>query len=304
MRKKEVITIVLLLNLLLIANISALYVEEDSKISFGHALRVKNISVDDLSPGEQGFIKINLKNNADYTITDVRARLTLPTQVQLLNDVNEIRIAEIKSMDIKEIEYKIISLPTASEGIYGASILVNYVSHYGVNAVNFGDENQDNYSFGIMIKSDPSIFMQLESSEIYRGNIIGDISLKFVNNGTSDIKFLTVTLAESPDYEIISDNKNYIGDLDSDDFQSAKFNIKLNTKKSSIDLPVTISFRDSMNNPYTKQMHALLRIRTASELGKSNGNYAWLILILIIISAAAGYYLYKRGKRKKNKFKI
>ncbi len=304
MRKKEVILIGLFFMLLLVANAFALYVEEDNRISFGHALRVKNITVTDMSPGEGGFIKINLKNNADHAITDIRARLTLPAQVQLLNDVNEIRIAEIKAGDIKEIEYRIISLPTASEGIYGASALINYISHYGVNSVNFGDENQDNYSFGIMIKSDPSIFMQLESSEIYQGKNIGDVSFKFVNNGTSDIKFLTVNLIESADYEIISDNKNYIGDLDSDDFQSATFNLKINSKKTSIDIPVSISYRDSMNNPYIKEIHATLNIRSASELGKSNGNYLWIILILIIIAAGVIYYFYQRSKRKKNKYRL
>jgi len=301
MEKRVIVILVISITLFLIANVSAIYTEESSKISFGHALRVQNISAPQLSPGESGILKVNLKNNAEYSINDVNSRLTLPSQLQFIEDVNEVRIAEIKSGDTKEIEYRIIALPTATEGIYAASLIVNYITHFGVNAFNVGEQNQDNYTLGIIIKSNPSIFVQLDSGDIYKGENIGDINFKFVNNGTSNIKFLTVNLVESNDYEIISDNKNYIGDLDSDDFQTATFKIKLKAEKEMISLPIMISYRDSMNNYYSENLETNLKIRSASELGKSDGNYLlWIIIILaIIVCVVCYFYIKNMGKKRK-----
>lgn len=303
MGKYGVIIIAIVLSFLLIANASALYTEEDNKISFGHPLRIQNISVPDLAPGESGILKVIIKNNAAYSITDVRAKLTLPSQLQFINDVNEVRIAEIKTNGVKEVEYRIIALPTSEEGIYNANLTVNYISHYGVNALNVGEDNQDSYSFGIVIKSSPSLFVQLDSFDVYKEKLSGDITLKFVNNGTSNIKFLTVNLEPSNDYEILSDDKSYVGDLDSDDFQSVIFKIKVNKKVSEVNLPLEISYKDSMNNLYSQQLSTNLKIMKGSEIGKTDGISASTIILIIVVLGIVGYFIYSRFKKKNKNYR-
>jgi hypothetical protein len=304
MKKRFLIFASILLTLFLITNIFAIYTEEDSKISFGHSLRVINISVPDLSPGEYGLLKINIKNNAAYSVSDVRSRLILPSQLQFIEDVNEIRIAELKSGEVKEISYSIIALPKVDEGIYGANLLMDYISHFGVNSFNVGQDNSDNYSFGIEIKSIPSIFVQLDSSDLYKGKVLGNINLKFVNNGTSNIRFLTVNLLESSDYEVISDNKNYVGDLDSNDFQTVNYNINIKNERDSIDIPIRVSFMDSMNNNYNKDMKVTLKIRSASEVGKSDKTYYYIIGIAVIVILIVAYYFYRNLIRRKEKRRL
>lgn len=287
--------------LLLIASASALYTEENNKISFGHPLRIQNISVPDLAPGESGILKVVMKNNAVYSITDIRARITLPSELQLMNDVNEVRIAEIKSNAVKEVEYRIISLPTSTEGIYSASLKINYISHFGVNAFNVGEENEDNYSFGIVVRSPPSLFVQLDSLDVYKEKKSGDVTLKFVNNGTSDIKFLTVNLEPSNDYEILSSDRSYVGDLDSDDFQSVIFKIKVNSKVSEVNLPLDITYRDSMNNLYSQKLDTNFKIMDGSEIGKVTDFSTSTIILIIIVLGAIGYFIYIKFIRKKKK---
>jgi hypothetical protein len=299
MRTREVIIIGFCISLLLIVNISALYIQEDNQISFGHPLRVQSVNAPDLSPGETGILKVNLRNNAAYVVTDVRSKLTLPSQLQFINDVNEVRIAEIKSNETKEVEYRIIALPTTTEGIYSSSLLINYVSHYGVNAFNVGEDNSDNYSFGIVVKSIPSMFVQVDSADIYKEKMSGDLTLKFVNNGTSNIKFLTVNLGPSGDYDILSDNRYYVGDLDSNDYQTVVFKLRVNAKSSEVNIPLTLSYRDSMNNEYSEKSFAKLNIVDGSELGKTSGvsPIAWVIIIIIVIIIV--YFVYKRIIRKR-----
>jgi len=263
---------------------------------------VQSVSAPDLSPGETGILKIDLKNSAAYVITDVRSKLNLPSQLQFINDVNEVRIGEIKSNETKEVEYRIIALPTTAEGIYSSSLLINYVSHYGVNAFNVGEDNSDNYSFGIVVKSTPSMFVQVDSADIYKEKMSGDLTLKFVNNGTSNIKFLTVNLEPSSDYDILSDNKYYVGDLDSNDYQTVVFKLRVNTKSSEVNIPLDLSYRDSMNNEYSQKSSAKLSIVDGSELGKTSdvSPIIWVIIIIIVIVII--YFVYRRiARKKKNK---
>lgn len=303
MRNREVMIIGFCIALLLVANVSALYSPEDNKISFGHPLRIQNISVPDLAPGESGILKVIMKNDAAYSITDVRARLNLPLQLQLINDVNEVRIAEIKTNGFKEVEYSIIALPNSVEGIYNANLTINYISHYGINAINVGQNSQDNYSFGIVIKSPPSLFVQLDSVDVYKEKKSGDITLKFVNNGTSNIKFLTVNLEKSDDYEILSSDRYYVGDLDSDDFQSVTYKIRVNNNVQEVNLPLDVTYRDSMNNFYSQKLNPSFKIMKGSELGKTNGISTSTIILIIVVLGIVGYIIYIKFIKKKKNFR-
>lgn len=290
-------------SLFLISSCSALYIEENSTVDFGHVLRVENISTPRLAPGQQGALKVTLKNNGDYPVTDTRIRLILPNQLQLIDDVNEVRIAEIKKSEKKNIEFKIIALPNSEEGIYNANLTANYVTHFGVNSFNVGQNSADSYNFGIIVRSDPSLFVQIDSSTIYSEKKLGNIILKFVNNGTSNIKFLTVDLQSSEDYEIITDSKSYIGDLDSDDYQTITYKIKINGKNEETIFPVKITFRDSINNIYLQTFNLNFKIRNGAEIGESNNRSLWIIFILAIITfifVIFGYKKYLRNKNKKN----
>ena len=301
MRIKEVIIMVFCIALLLIVNVSALYTQDNNQISFGHPLRIQNVSVPDLAPGETGILKIYLKNSAAYSMTDVRAKITLPAQLQFIDDVNEVRVSEIKSNEEKEIDYRIIALPTTVEGIYSATLLVNYLSHFGVNTFNVGEDNSDNYSFGIVVKSQPSLFVQVDSTNIYNEKKTGDITLTFVNNGTSNIKFLTVNLQKSSDYEILSSDTFYVGDLDSNDYQSVVYKLKVNNKATDIDLPIGISYRDSMNNLYSQKLYPSFKMVDGSEIGKTSSISISTILLIIVILGIVIYIIYTRYGKKKNK---
>ena len=73
------------------------------------------------------------------------------------------------------------------------------------------------------IIADAKLDLLLEDSEIVKVNDQGIITLKFINNGLTQIKFLKVTLEESGAYEILSPKELYIGEVDIDDFEDVKY---------------------------------------------------------------------------------
>jgi len=104
---------------------------------------------------------------------------------------------------------------------------------------------------------------------------------------------------DSSDYKILSSNKEYIGDLDSDDFQSVDFKIKINPKKM-VSLKFKISYMDALNKEYSEELEAQLKILSAAEIGKAKNNTSTIVIFLVIV-IIAGYYFYKRYQRKRKK---
>ncbi len=281
----------------LISQISALNLDDDreNRINFGHVMVIDEIKMhpEFISPGENGTIKVKINNIANFELTDVRVKINLPEEIKFLNSVSKKKIGRIESGEILELEFDVISLPDADEGIYNATITVDYLNH-------IGDERQDNDEFGILvIKGEPKIFAKIDNTEIYKGNNIGEVTVTFVNNNLANLKFLTVELLESNDYKILSSNKEYIGDLDSDDFESADFKLSVDTKKEEIPLKLKLTYRDALNQKYVEEVFANIKVLTAREMGITSSNA--LIIIIILILCFVGYYFYKRYKKKKRR---
>jgi len=285
--------------LLVVSSISALYIPDSDTQGFGHFIRIQevNITPKEIAPGEIGIISFKLINNGDGDVEDVIAKLILPTGLESFNDVDTVKISKIKSLESQEIKFRVIVLPGASEGIYRANLSLSYISYFAANFANVGDSQSDSFSLGIVVKSSPQIFVQIDDSNIYKGSENGDITIKFVNNGIADVKFLTIELEDTDDYDIVSNSKEYIGDLDSDDFESIDFRLNMHKKKGEISFPLKIDYKDSMNNDYEDVLTASMELRSAKELGVKKNNtmtYFWMIVVLGLI----GWFGWKRYRKK------
>jgi hypothetical protein len=289
-----------LITVVLVTQISALDTERKDRLDFGYVLNVENISVqpENIAPGGEGILTITLENKASFPLYDIRAQLTLPAGIALLEDISTRKIPQMNAGESEVLRYKIISFPKTPEGVYTSSFSVNYLNHVAT-------EREENNSFSIVVKGNPKIFAEIEKSDIYSGNEIGDVSINFVNNEVANIKFFTVELQNSPDYEILSSNKKYVGDLDSNDFQSADF--KLNVKKDvrEVKLPIKVYYKDTFNKDYEENINLDLMVKTSQELGiKSNATAYYIfggIVVLIVIFFVVRSF---RNKRKYNKGKI
>ena len=279
---------------LFVTQVSALDKDREDRINFGHVMIIDEIKLvpEYIAPGENGTIIVTIKNNANFELTDVRVKLNLPNEIKFLNSVSKKKLGRIESGEINKLEFNVISLPDAEEGIYNATITVDYLNH-------IGDERQDSDEFGILVvKSIPKIFAKVDSTEIYKGNNIGEVTITFVNNNLADLKFLTIELLESEDYKILSANKEYIGDLDSDDFESVDFKLKVDNKEI-IPLKLKLTYMDALNKKYSEEIQIDLNVLSAKEMGISSSSIPIIILVIILI--LAGYYFYKKYKKKKQK---
>ena len=240
-------------------------------------------------PGEEVQLKIILENVGKDDIENILISLDL-SQVPFapLGSSTEKIIDKIKDDNEETIYFNLIALPNAEPQIYKIPVKISY------------NETSKTSLISLEVTANANLDVILEESEVVKVNDQGKVTLKFVNNGLTQIKFLKVTLKESPAYEILSPKTIYIGEVDIDDFETEEFIIipKLKNPQLSLEL----EYRDSNNNEFKDSRILNLNVYTVEEakqlgLVKNNFNSLWIILILITVIAII---IYRRIKRKKN----
>lgn len=284
-------------------------------------LNIVSVSSDPemIPPGKDAIVRIKVKNLASSVIRDVLFNLDLsmstvarnpttlaPTTVFIDSYFNSIPLVPVNSStqkmigyisagEEKEIEYEVRALADAKAKVYKIPIRMTY--HDGIG----GNFTKDDV-IGLVVGDMPDISVYISDNTIYSAGMTGDVSVKFVNKGSTDAKFLNVMLKKSGDYEIISSDKVYIGDLDSDDYETADFKINVKKLKSGkLNIPVHFEFKDPNSNEYSRDLDLELVAYSTKERGQG-GSGSLTSIIVVLVMLAAGWLIYKRWEkgRKKN----
>lgn len=250
-----------------------------------------------IKPGDVSKIDVNLDNLALTFIKEVKVKLNL----------DDVPFAPIGSTDkkiIKQMEadskatasFNLMAEPDAESNLYKVPIEIEFFDRLGT--LHTKEE-----VVGLIIGAKPDLSIVMDDSELYVGGGIGDVAIKFVNKGVTDIKFLNVLLKESRDYNILSQKEVYVGNIDSDDYESAEFKLAMGKiKGSEVMLPLLIEYKDSNNNEYKKDIKMPLKLYSTSEakaLGLKEGSKGVGMFIMLII-VIGGFFIYKRRKKKKD----
>ena len=148
----------------------------------------------------------------------------------------------------------------------------------------------------------PILEVAIEENEIYKLNQQGQITIRFVNKGLSDIKFLSVRLKKNSEYEILSSESSYVGNIEPDDFETVTFDLNFNSKIKS--LPVEIEYRDSTNKLYKKSYSLPIKLYTQEEvykLGLENKQNPFIYIAIIAVIVILVFLFRLRRKKKISK---
>ncbi|MDD5191804.1 MAG: hypothetical protein PHH54_05050 [Candidatus Nanoarchaeia archaeon] len=272
-----------------------------SIIGLTSALTITSVNTNPevVAPGESSTIKIGVENDGNDNVEDVSVGLDL-TNVPFApySSSSEISFDEIKENKVKYAEFEISALSEAKSGIYKIPLLISYKIS-GETQV-----NTKNSLIGISVNSKPIIDLGIEDGLLLKGQE-SKLSVKITNKGFSDVKFLEIEMQGGTSYTILSQKNVYIGDISSDDFDTADFNVFFkDTSASTANMPFTVRYKDSLNNKYEESFNLQAQVYTqkqAIDLGliqKSNTTtYAGIVIGLIII------YIVYRNIKKRRKIK-
>jgi len=250
-------------------------------------------------PGRQNDVTISVKNMADSPMRSVSVSLSLEgtTPFAPIGSGTEKRAYSIQPGQTQNFTFQLLTSPDTILGLYKISIAIEYI-----------DEANNNHTIsdilGIVVNAKPEISVRIDSSAIKSAGSSGKITLKLVNLGIGDVRFLNLKFSDTPDLTIVSGNEQYIGQLSSDDYDTADINAYVaRANEGIVEIPVTLDYSDAMGNSYEQNESVVLRIYSAAEqrrLGISSGKSPlWILLIVIII--AVGIVFYRKRKRRSPK---
>jgi hypothetical protein len=192
------------------------------------------------------------------------------------------KIRDLAKGDTGNIAFDIMTLPDTTPGLYKIPLTINYTD-------SSGSKKSFSTYIALMISDKPSYYIIVESMQ--SSGSTKDITLKFVNNGASDLKFFNVEVLDSRQVRVTSNNLIYIGDLDSDDYLTETFSAQISTSKTII--PLKTTYKDALNNDYTDY------VNVTWDTSKIKDTTRRSVLPLIVLALLVGGYLYYRYRKKK-----
>ncbi|MBR9683031.1 LPXTG cell wall anchor domain-containing protein [Candidatus Woesearchaeota archaeon] len=249
-------------------------------------------------PGGTAIIEVLVKNLADSLLKDIRFKLDLDSAdipLAPYQSSSEGRIPLLKSGYQKSLSFQLIASPDAQAGMYKVPLNISYNdekgNHYRINDV-----------LAVLVGERPKLKAYIKKSTSLQDDKPATITLELANPGTTDIKFLEVSLLPSEDYQLVTvSDYIYIGDLDSDDTESEEIDIFIDRKVKVLEFPVKLKYTDANNQAYQQQFNLKLNLHssyTLKKFGLISSSNTGTMVGLILISAGA-FYLYRRKKKNK-----
>jgi len=268
-------------------------------LSIVSAVSITNVmsTPDEIAPGQIADVSIEVENIFDYDVTNIRLKLDLTASpFAPYQSSSEKFLDELDDGDEDEFKFRLIVLPDTASGIYKIPTQITYTDVNGTNV-----SKSDTIS--LIVNSKPELKISLEDSITIKGKE-NKISVRIVNSGLADVKFVYVILNDASGIRVLNENEQYIGDINSDDFDSIDYNIFVNTGTSnSMSLPVTIKYRDATNKEFTETKTIELKsysLKEAQSLGLvAKPSYKYYIIVVILIVFYVIYRIRKSIKKKK-----
>jgi len=271
-------------------------------LNFISAISITDVSSspEQVSPGEIVDITIEIENIFTYDIENLNIKLNLENvPFAPYQSSSEKFLDELGDGRDESFRFKLITLPETKSGIYKIPVTINYTYN--------NDTSQGKTELiSVIVNSDSELKVSSQDSNVLIKGKENIVSIKIVNSGLSDVKFVYASVPDISGIRFISEKEQYIGDIDSDDFDSISYKVYISESASSIvNLPVTLRFRDATNKEFTETQVINLRtysLKEAQKLGiVKKPNYAIYIIIGGLIPA---YIIYRAIKKKKRAKKL
>lgn len=277
-------------------------------VNLASALTITSVSSSpgEIQPGGKVSLDLTIRNNLDDDVENVVISLVLndpknPLPFAPYQSSNEVRFSSLDSDDEKDASFDLIAFSNAASGTYLIPVQIDYT------LTDNETKAEDTGLVSVIVNAKPEIDISSEGAALIKGQA-GKITIKVVNSGLGNAQFLTINLSPAAGLQLTSSSSVYIGNIDSNDFDSADFNVFVSpTASSSISLPVQVAYTDSRNNPLKENENLVVRaytIKEAQSLGLKSSSSGIFIVIVFVIIAIALYFVYRSVRRRLKKRKL
>lgn len=263
------------------------------------AMIIDNVDQDALYPSQDTTLEVTIKNTLNDDVEDVSLALLFSEDSTGALKFSSIgssvdSVDEIKEDDEEKFSFKIKAANNLQPGDYNIPYELVYYNLSGTKFTKTG-------AIGIQVNSKLSLDFIASTTNPVIGEK-GKITLKIINQGLGEIKFVSVAVQPSG-YQLLSEEKIYIGSISSDDFQTASFDVIFN--KVNVNLVATIQYEDFENNPKTQTITLPIKTYTSKEAisaGIKQPSKTWaFVLIIVVIIVFLVYRKIKKNRKARVK---
>ncbi len=249
----------------------------------------------EIYPGDEAQIKLTLKNNLPILMKNLDISFNFDAgdiPFTPLGTTAQRTLTSLNKGSEKEFFFDIAVEADAEPKVYKVNLKIDYEDEFG-NSYNV------NTTTGIKISTSPELQVSVEKSEVLQSQTSGKVTIKLANTGLADIKFLTAKLQTSNDYKILSSQQEYVGNIESDDYETADFTIFAKTNRKQLPLKLLLKYKDSFNKEYI--IEETIYVPNYAEFKLSslglNSLLKYIIYIIIIVFI---YISFKEWRKTKN----
>jgi hypothetical protein len=241
----------------------------------------------EIAPGGSATLAVRVKNAGDTQLRNVVVSLGLgglsiaPTSTGTSQTIPSLRGGEERT-----IQFTLTAYPDAAVKAYQLPLNLSYQDEQGT-------AHAQQETIGIVINAKPELLVYFDRTDVSKETGQGNVIIKFVNKGLSQIKLLEVQVVETPDVTVLSDSSSvYVGNIDVDDYQSADITLKVG--KDTAQVPLKVTYKDALNQDHSEEI--TLTVQRKSQNG-TNGGWSWIIWALVLVVAVGGFWIWRRRRR-------
>ncbi len=161
-----------------------------------------------------------------------------------------------------------VSVSTDAEAkAYPVVVGLSYIGENGTTL-------QASYPIGVEVTGEPKIDVALDDTGSLSPGKSGDIVVSIVNEDYVDAKFLSIELSPGKGYTLRSTSQIYVGAVDSDDFETVDYTLKIDSGVTSESVPLsfTVTYKKAgSNRDYTRQYAVDLPLVSEAQLREDVG---------------------------------
>ncbi|MCX6708997.1 MAG: hypothetical protein NTW67_05125 [Candidatus Woesearchaeota archaeon] len=243
-----------------------------------------------ITPGQTVKVEMQLRNAGRIAVKNVDVSIGLEDgKFSTIGSGAKKRVDYIGFGETETVVFELASDTSTEVKVYNIPVTLSFKDERN-------KEYTDTAKISLVVNAKPEISLTVDKTVFTSKTVPGTVTLKVVNKGVVNMKYLTVKLIQTPDYDVLSpSNEAYVGNLDSDDFETVDFTVK--PLVESPRLSVTLEFKDPYNVDFSTQYDLPLRIITDKELGKTSTPWVSIIIGLLIVAVVI-YWWFRRRKKK------
>ena len=235
------------------------------EIGSAHAI-LGVLSVDSMQDSGAGSVSdfdVVLHNYGKSLVRDVSVKMELGSVPFSPVGTSNIQVIEsIPSGESKTASFRLIADSDAQSGYYKTNLFMDYID-------DSGNSHSRNATISLLLYDEPKYSISVKKTSVYTPDSNGDVTLSISNIGPSQIRFLTVSLEDGQGYRVVSAERElYLGNLDSDDFETAEFKIRTGNANSPVSLNALLSYSDSFNRQIVKEEVIALPVYSRSDASR------------------------------------